>query len=504
MSADEAAPFLYPATYTPALSSDPAKFVSDGPMLRAFIAIAWRTPEHPNGIKLDVWQAWLIDRILERYPDDWPDRRLAGRLRYRQCVVSIPRQNGKSVLGAIFALYGLMFHEAGPVVVGVASSAEQARIVYNRVLFVIQSNPSLKKRFAKMTETRGIKTKDGSGTYEIKASKGAALQGIPTSLSIVDELHITAPAVWSALVQGTRTRRNGMVLGITTAGDEDSELLIRLYKLGMKACEPDTIESGKLQRFGFFLWQAPEAVIPEDDDALEAWLLASNPGAYEGRVEIADMITDVRAEPEQDVIRYVGNLFVASVATFLPPEKWAQNERGKPFPDPGLDGYSRARVSIDRTPDWGHASIHIGVTRYGITHVEVVASIVRPTIEILAEACVNLNASVPGGVELFAVDGYSLRDLGKELDRQGLNVHIGTQGDMLTASSLLYSRVIQRKIRHSGDELLRRQIPRAVRKNVGDGFRISRRDSSDIDAVIGTALLVLVCETTRDMGMQVF
>lgn len=468
-------------------------------MLRAFIALAWRTPEHPNGIELDLWQAWLIDRILERYPNDWPDKRLAGRLRYRQCVVSIPRQNGKSVLGAIFALYGLMFHEPGPVVVGVASSAEQARIVYNRVLFVIQSNPSLKKRFAKMTETRGIKTRDGAGTYEIKASKGAALQGIPTSLSIVDELHITAPAVWSALVQGTRTRRNGMVLGITTAGDEDSELLKRLYVLGNRAVDPEN--KGKLERFGFFVWQAPEAVIPEDDDALEEWLLSSNPGAYEGRVEIADMITDVRAEPEQDVIRYVGNLFVASKAVFIAPEKWAQNERGSEFPTPGVDGYSMPFISIDRTPDWGHASIHIGVSRYGLIHTEVVASIVRPSIESLADACSML---APLNPSVFIMDGYSLRDLGKELERRGLPVRIATMGDMLTASSLMFAKIVQRKIRHSGDELLRRQIPRAVRKNVNDGFRISRRDSSDIDAVIGTALLVLAAETVRDMPMQVF
>lgn len=468
-------------------------------MLRTFIKLAWRTPEHPNGIELDLWQAWLIDRILERYPDDWPDKRLAGRLRYRQCVVSIPRQNGKSVLGAIFALYGLMFHETGPIVVGVASSAEQARIVYNRVLFVIQSNPGLKKRFAKMTETRGIKTKDGSGTYEIKASKGAALQGIPTSFSIVDELHITASAVWSALVQGTRTRRNGMVLGITTAGDEDSELLKRLYALGKRAVDP--ANAGKLERFGFFVWQAPEPLIPEDDDALAEWILSCNPGAYEGRVEITDMISDVRAEPEQDVIRYVGNLFVASQSVFIAPEKFAQNERAGAFPEPGTDGYSRPFFSIDRTPDWGHASIQIGVTRYGITHTEVVASLVRPTIEDLADVCEQLNA---WGPTTFVMDGWALRDLGKELERRGLPVHIATMGDIITASSLFFAKIMQRKIRHSGDELLRRQIPRAVRKNVNDGYRISRRDSSDIDAVIGMALLVLIAETQRETTMQVF
>lgn len=188
-------------------------------------------------------------------------------------MISMPRQNGKSVIGAILALYGILMHEEGPAVVSVASTADQARIVYNRVLFVIQSNAELSRRFSKMTETRGITTKDGSGTYQAKASKGDALQGIPVSLAIPDELHITKPAIWQSLVNGILTRKDGLIAGITTAGDEGSTLLKHLYVLGNKAAQGDA----QLERFGFFCWQAPEAIVPEDDEALEEWLMESNP-----------------------------------------------------------------------------------------------------------------------------------------------------------------------------------------------------------------------------------
>lgn len=502
----EAGSFLLPATYTPALSEN---FVSDGPKLRAFVKLAWKTPEQPNGIELDRWQAWLIDRALERYPADWPDATKAGRLRYRQIVISLPRQNGKSVIGAILALYGLLMHEPGPAVISVASTADQARIVYNRVLFVIQSNAKLARRFSKMTETRGIVTKDGAGTYQAKASKGDALQGIPVSLAIPDELHITKPAIWQSLVNGMLTRRDGLLVGITTAGDEDSELLKQLYATGEKAVKEaaEQLTMGRdadgvwrlkrrLERFGFFVWQAPEALVPEDDDALAEALLASNPALFEGRVDIANVISDVRATPDQDVIRYRFNLFVASQAAFIPVERWMRNARDGAFPA------GRPTFAIDRSPDWAYATITAALKVGDVTHTEVVASIVRPNIEQLADICVMLMDHDP---QRFVVDGWSLRDLGEELKRRGMNVHVATQSDMMTGSSLLYAKIMQGKVLHSSDELLTRQIGRTVRKNIGDGFRISRRDSSiAIDAVISTLLGVFAAEIAQSNDLQIW
>lgn len=481
-------PFLLPTIFTKSLGP---RLYSDGPKLRAFVKLAWRTSEHPNGIELDLWQAWLLDRILERYPPDWPVAALRGRLRYRQLVISIPRQNGKSVLGAILALYGLLLHEPGPIVIGVASSSEQARIVYNRVLFVIQANPELRARFSKMTETRGIRTKDGRGTYEVKASKGSALQGIPASLSVVDELHITAADIWQALVNGTVTRDNGMVAGITTAGDTSSALLKNLYAIGNRAAEGEKT----LERFGFFVWQSPEPRVPGDDEELAEYLLQSNPALFEGRIDLQSVISDVRAMPEIDVIRYRLNWFVASQAAFIPVETWIRNARGAPIP-PGVPVFA-----VDRTPDWGAATITVAIKVGDITHTEVVASVIRPTLEQLESLCAQLAA---WGPSTFIVDGFSLRDLGKALQRSGLPCHIGTMGDMLTASSLMYAKIAQGKLLHSSDDLLSRQIPLAIRKNVDSGFRISRKDSAEIDGVISTALAVLAAETVQDVSVQVF
>ena len=120
-----------PTRYTQPLSED---FPTDGDRLIELVELAWVSPENPKGIVLDEWQKWLLRHLLERYPDDHEDPNKAGRLRYRQVVVSLGRQNGKSVLGAILGLYGLLLHEVGPEVLSIASSVDQARIIYNRVL----------------------------------------------------------------------------------------------------------------------------------------------------------------------------------------------------------------------------------------------------------------------------------------------------------------------------------------------------------------------------------
>ena len=142
---------------TQPLSED---FTTDGDKLLALADAAYKTADHPD-FKLDEWQRDLIRRVLETYPQDWPDASLRGKLRYRQVVISLGRQNGKSELAAIFGLYGITLHGAGPNVISLASTKEQADIVYGRVKYCIDANPALTRRY-KTTGTRGIKSRNAS------------------------------------------------------------------------------------------------------------------------------------------------------------------------------------------------------------------------------------------------------------------------------------------------------------------------------------------------------
>ena len=111
----------YPTYWTKPLSED---FTTDGEKVINISQTLWRLPEkHDEILVLTDWQKWLIRHVLERYPDDYYDPSKAGRLRYKQVVISMPRKNGKSLLGALFALYGMLLHEPAPEVISVATLA---------------------------------------------------------------------------------------------------------------------------------------------------------------------------------------------------------------------------------------------------------------------------------------------------------------------------------------------------------------------------------------------
>lgn len=472
-----------PAVYTQPLSDD---YLSDGPALREFVERFWKT-EDGKPFHLDDWQADLIDRVLERYPENHPDPNKAGRLRYRQVLISVARQNGKSVFAAIFGLYGLLMHEPGPTVIGLASNADQANIIYRRVRYVIDSHPALKRRF-KTTGTRGITRLDKPGLYQVKPAKADALQGFATSLCLFDEVHLCDPDMWQAMVKGTTAKDDGMVLGITTAGDDNSALLKDLYKTGREAAAGEE----DLERFGFFCWEAPEGSDIDDPDAIRA----ANPAVVAGRVPVERLQEQVRTEPESTALRYTHNRFVSAESAWLPMSLWYKAAGERP-------GTGKPVFAVDTTPSMGHAVITANIKTEAGIWTEVVASINKPSLEQLLDICLRLNTAHQPIT--FVMDDYMLRDLVKELNRRGIPVKAMKQGDTTRACATAYALIARGKVTHADDQLLRRQMPFAVKKNIGDAWRINRQSSSvDIDAVMATVFGIYAAETEKDMGLQVY
>lgn len=483
---------LDPMAFEPALCTEPLSpdFKSHADWLLPLMDIVYKSAGGKTFI-FDHWQRELIRRMLEVYPDDHPR---AGQLRFRRILVSMGRQNGKTDLGAVLSLYGLL-REAGAEVYGVASSAKQATILYNRCLKTIMNHRTLKKRFTKATQTRGINAVSG-GKYDIIAAKGEALQGLPVSLGLVDEVHICKPELWSSLVKGTGGRNNGLVIGITTAGDDKSELLKDLYRQAEMAIDghPDH------QRLGVFIWQAESDEIPKDDETWAKYLTQANPGVKCGRIDLENKIDDAKSTPEIDVIRYDFNRFVASVNNFIDPAKWVKLKSDSSIIPAGLP----LIFCIGRTPDWKYATISVAakdpVTK--IIYTTLVASIVNPTREKIVKLAVDLKIHRP---KKIVVEGYQFKDLVPDLTRRGLPIEVLAQGDIFNASSMFNSLILQGRIRHTNDLLIKRQLPYCVRKNVGDNFRISRADSlHEIDAIMATAEAVYISEIFEEKPLQAF
>ena len=457
-----------PVRYTPPLTDEfPSVFLR----FRDVFRIVWQAS---RGYTLDPWQESLLEAITEIDP-------ATGRLRHRQVLVLYARQNGKSEVAAALALLWLIWKRQA-LVIGIASSVEQARIIYSRTMQIINGS-ALSRRFSRTTETRGIQTVTG-GRYELKAAKSAALQGLPVDAGLVDEIHLLPTNLWSDLVSGTGGRPDTMVVGISTQGDEDSELLLHLMDLVEKDLLPH------------FIWESPTDEVPEDDEELGRWLLPANPALACGRLDLATVVKDVRTLPVPDILRYRGNRPVkGSEHSALDLRKWQACSGVLTAPHDVI-------FAVDRTPDWSAATITANWRSEGVIYTQIVASLVRPTQDRLLALCVDLQARhTPVG---FALDGYSLGALGKALKGRGCTIYKATGAEVVASCSLIYAKTVQKRLVHAGDPLLTVQVPHTRRKNVGEGWRIVRAPGTQIDAVMATALGVYFTETVEDVGMQLF
>jgi phage terminase large subunit-like protein len=474
---------MLPTRFTPPLSDD---FETDGDRLIELMSLAWVTPESESPIELDEWQKDLFRRVLERYPADHP--KYPNELRWRQVLISCGRQNGKSVLGGGLALEAMTFRRGD--VASIASSREQATIIYSRVKHVIDNNAWLKKRFKRTTETRGIGKIDGTGKYTANPAKEAAIQGLPFVRVLLDEGHLAKKGIWTAATKGTSAVDNAQVIMITTAGDQNSETLIELYKAAERAIAGDPM----LERFGAFIWEAPENAPVDDVNAI----MAANPSIACGRIPIERVLSDIATQPEHEVRRYTLNQFIAGSS-----EAWLPGNLFREASGNGLTAMDGIVLGIDSARNFSHATISAARRNGEIYETELVASLVQPTEDKLAEIILDLYKR--HNVQAIAIDDRWNHALIRRLKAQGLPIWPLWSKEITTACMTVYAMFANGRVTHNEDPLLVMQNGLAVTRYHGESWLVSRADSmGDVDALLATIWALYVASVSKPIGVQVF
>jgi phage terminase large subunit-like protein len=369
-----------------------------------------------------------------------------------------------------------------------ASNTEQAMVIYSRVLQTIMGNPELKEMFKKTTERRGIVSADGLSRYDVRPAKESSLQGLRVDTVLADELHIWKKGMWTAVIQGTAASPDGIVIGITTAGDATSETLIDLYKQGERSVNGDPA----LERFGFFCWEAPEGS-EIDGDAI----LASNPAVECGRIPLERVLGDLATIPEHEARRYRLNQFISGVSeSWLPMPVFYANA-GQGIGD--ITG-SVLSVSVNAKLDFGTiaAAKKVGDK----VQTELVASVVNPSENSLYDLLVKTYKA--HNCSAIVIDGGNLPSLQKRLKNAGYPLWQLWSKEVAAACSTTFALFQQGKIEHNNDPLLIAQTPRGVARYVGENWYLSRKASlGDIDGVLATILAVYVAniEKTPSIGV---
>lgn len=198
-----------------------------------------RLPTTDTGQPFSLYP-WQTSAINEFYGT--MDQDEAGELlrKYWYLYLEIPKKNGKSELAAGLGLYHLIGDgEPNAEVYLCAADKDNASIIFNAALFMIQNTPWLSKMVAngllKIKESQRTiilrhKSKTGTGatrwanigTMKVLSSEAYSKHGYKPSCVIFDELHAQPNRdLWDVMTFGSgSSRRQPVYIVLTTAGDD--------------------------------------------------------------------------------------------------------------------------------------------------------------------------------------------------------------------------------------------------------------------------------------------
>ena len=176
------------------------------------------------GIPLFPWQEWLLIHALELIPDEF-----GGKVyRFRIVCVSVARQNGKTVVAALLALWH-MFALHSSTVIGTAQDLAKADDTWKDAVAIAEGC----EYFDDLFDEHGVNKShpytftlfDGC-EYRVSATSGDAGRGFSGDLILLDELRTHKDwKTWSAVTNTMNARPEAQCWAFSNAGDATSVVM---------------------------------------------------------------------------------------------------------------------------------------------------------------------------------------------------------------------------------------------------------------------------------------
>ena len=204
--------------FDPAAAGRPVEFIE------RFCRMPSTTGGAPEPLRLIDWQR---ERVVEPL-FGW--KRPDGRLRYRRAGIFCPKKQGKSFLMAALAQYLLTAHHPISDVYLAAVDRLQAREIYRVVSKFVRASPQLAKLLEVVDSKSLIKNRENGNVLRCLSADAYRNEGLNGSV-IVDEIHAhKSDALIAALTYATRATPNGLVLAISTAGENKNGVGYQWWK----------------------------------------------------------------------------------------------------------------------------------------------------------------------------------------------------------------------------------------------------------------------------------
>lgn len=181
-----------------------------------------KSPFHGVPFELLPWQRSIVNDVYGTVNE-------RGIRQYRYAYLELPKKNGKSEICAALALYHLFYDgEVNGEVYGCASDREQASLVFDVAVDMIDQIPALKKRTKLNVSTKMVTDRKTGTTYKVMSSEAYTKHGINLSACIFDELHsLPTRDLWDVMTKGAGDARlQPLWWVITTAGSDPDRVSI--------------------------------------------------------------------------------------------------------------------------------------------------------------------------------------------------------------------------------------------------------------------------------------
>lgn len=430
------------------------------------------------GTRFMPWQRHVADVSHEVDP-------ATGLLWYRQVVVEIPRQSGKTTLGLTVRVHRSIGPFGGPqMLLYTAQTRNDARQKWeDEHTPVLQASPFwplVKPR--KRTGAEAFLWANGS-IDGLPAPTKKTGHGKTLDLGFIDEAFAQVDdRLEQAFEPAMVTRPQPQLWVVSTAGTAESVYLRNKVKAGRRQ-----VESGEPSRTAFFEWSAPNNADPMDPATWWACMPALGYTISEATIQatLQKSIDEHGVEGLQLFRRAYLNQWVDEFASIgkVPAAAWARLADG----DSQIEG--RPVFAIEASQDRATVSIVAAGRRAdGLAHVELIDDRPGAGLGWVVERAVELRRNDPVAwiVDPTGPAGPLIADL----EACGVELTEVTGRGYVQACGEFYDAVISSTLRHRGQPQLDDAVRAARSRNVGDGgWAWARRDSPvDIARVIGATL----------------
>jgi phage terminase large subunit-like protein len=406
----------------------------------------------------------------------------AGRPFYRECVVLLPRQHGKSVLTLAWMLQrALRWPDAQRIAYSAQTGFDARRkLLDDFAPMLLHSRfDAVVSKLNRRAGNEGVEFKTGS-RIDVIASSESAGHGRTLDLAILDEAFADQDnRREQAILPAMATRPAAQMLLVSTAGTDSSVFLRRKVDAG-RAAVLENADRG----IAYFEWSASEDADPDDE---RVWWETMPALGHTISVDVVRHAQQTMSEG--DFRRAYLNQWTVADERVIPAAVWDAVCASDVAPSGrlvfGLD------VSADRD-----AAALVAADEHGVCElVEARAGtswLVGRAVELARKwnAPVVLDAFGPAGT------------FGEAIEAQGVTVDRYASRQVSMACAALFDSVADRRVRVRSSERLSASVAGAHRRVSGDSWFWGRRNAQ-VDVSPLVALTLAFDRATRASGREV-